>query len=182
MSSKPAKLAGISIVVIGVALFAVSIYYSARALIEPAWLDAQLDAAGPMLQDNPMLRPPALTWIVILSGVLGLLESGLSVILGIYTYLGKRWAIITSIVLSALRLLIVGLLLLLVVLAASLAPSPTDTSVNLLFAGGSTLVLLALIGLLIAALWKAPRDQPSTSNNQRPTSKDGKSGLAHFGG
>ncbi len=157
MSSKAARLAGVVIIVIGVAILFGSVGASVYALVNPAWLDAQIDAAGPALQDNPMLRPPTLTWIIVLSGVLGLAESGLSIVLGIYTYMGRRWAIVTSILLTVLRLLIVGLLVLMQLLVVALGQTTPTMSRDLLFAGGSTLVLLALIGLLVVALRGAPR-------------------------
>lgn len=160
MSSKAARLAGIVILVIGVALLALTIGSSAKALLDPAWIDAQLAAAGPAVQDNPMLRPPMLTWVILIGGVLGLIEAGLSIVLGIYTYRRKRWAIITSIVLSVLRLLIVGLLLLLTLLVAALGQSTSTMHRDLLLAGGATLVLLALIGLLIAALRSPTASMP----------------------
>jgi hypothetical protein len=152
MSNKAARLSGIILIVIGVAILIFSVAGTARALLDPVWLDAQLAAAGPALQDNPMFQPPALTWMIAISGLLGIVESGLSIILGIYTYKGRRWAIITSILLTVLRLLIVGLLLLMQVLVAALGQSTPTFARDLLFAGGATMVLLALIGLLIAAL------------------------------
>lgn len=152
MPSKAARLAGIVIILIGIAILMFSLYFSGRALLDPAWLNSQLAAAGPMLEDHPLLRPPALTWILVIGGLLGLLESGLSIALGIYTYRQKRWAIVTSIVLSALRLLIVGLLVLMQLLVMALGQSTATMTRDLLMAGGSTLILLALIGLLIAAL------------------------------
>lgn len=157
MSSKASRLAGLVIVVIGAGLLVLSTYYSARALVDPEWLDAQLASAGPAVQDNPMLQPPTLTWIIVIGGLLGLVEAGLSVVLGIYTCRGRRWAILTSIILSVLRLLIVGLLLLLTLLIAAMGESTAAMSRDLLFAGGAALVLLALIGLLIAAL-RAPQE------------------------
>lgn len=159
MPNKAARLAGIVIIVIGLAILIFSIYGTAKALLDPAWLDAQLAAAGPALEDNPMLRPPALTWIVVISGVLGLAESGLSIILGVYTYLCRRWAVMTSIILSLLRLLIVGLLLLMQLLVAALGQSTPTMARDVLFAGGATIVLLALIGLLVVAL-RVPQMQP----------------------
>lgn len=159
MPNRAARLAGISIIAIGVALLAWSTWYSVKALTDRAWLDAQLADAGPALQDHPLLQPEVLTGVVVVAGILGLLEAGLSVVLGIYTYRGKRWAIVTSIVVTVLRLLIVGLLLLFTLLAAALvetaatgSQTPASMSRHLLFAGGAALVLLALIGLLIAAL------------------------------
>ncbi len=159
MPIKAARLAGIVIIVIGVAILIFSLYGTAKALLDPAWLDAQIAAAGPALEDSPMLRPPTLTWIVVISGVLGLAESGLSIILGIYTYQFRRWAVMTSIILSVLRLLIVGLLLLMQLLVAALGQSTPTMGRDVLFAGGATVTLLALIGLLIVAL-RAPKIQP----------------------
>lgn len=152
MPIKAARLAGIVIVVIGVAIFFMSIAGTAKALLDPAWLDAQIAAVGPALEDNPMLRAPTLTWIIVISGVLGLAESGLSIVLGIYTYKGRRWAVTTSIVLSVLRLLIVGLLLLLQLLVVALGQSTPTMGRDLLMAGGATITLVALICLLIIAL------------------------------
>lgn len=160
MPNQAARLSGVVIIVIGVAILALSVFGTAKALLDPKWLDTQLAAAGPALQDNPLLRPPAITWVIVISGILGLVESGLSVVLGVYTYKRRRWAIVTSIVLSALRLLIVGMLLLLQLLIASLGQSSGAGARDMLFAGGATIVLLALIGLLIAALW-GPTQTPS---------------------
>jgi hypothetical protein len=158
--NQAARLSGIVLIVIGVAILAISVGGTARALLDPAWLDGQIAAAGPALQDHPMFRPPVLSWIILVSGLLGLVESGLSVVLGIYTYKGRRWAILTSIILSGLRLLIVGLLLLLQVLVASLGQSTPTIARDLLFAGGATIILLGLIGLLIAALREPGAEPP----------------------
>lgn len=152
MPNRAARLSGIVLVVIGIAILVLSVVGTAKALRDPAWLDSQLAAAGPALEDNPLFQQPALTWMIVISGLLGLVESALSIALGVYVYQARRWAIITSILLSALRLVIVGLLLLLQMLVASLAPSAAGSTRDLLFSVGATVTLLALIGLLIVAL------------------------------
>lgn len=156
MPNRAARLAGISIIAIGIVLLAISAGYSVKALTDRAWLDAQLAGAGPGLEDHPLFQPDTIVWVIVIAGILGLLEAGLSVALGIYTYRGKRWAIVTSIVVTVLRLVIVGLLALLIALVAALGQSTPEMNRQLLMAGGATLVLLALIGLLIAALWTKP--------------------------
>lgn len=162
MPNAPAKRAAYLMIAIGVVLLAGSFVSTMYALLNPDWLKGQLAAHREALGDNPLLQGKTLLWIVAISGTLGLLESGLSIVLGLYILRGKHWAIVTSLVLTILRLLIVGLLALLVVLAMVLeramrtdagAPAPaTSMTWDLVLGIGSTAVLVLLAVWLIQAM------------------------------
>lgn len=152
-------------ILIGVVLLLLSFGSTMYALLRPDWIDAQLAHQRELVQGNPMLERPVLTWVIAVFGLLGVLESGLSIVLGLYTRRGVRWAIVTALVLTALRVIVIGLLFVLAMLTATLAKmidtangttaQTPDLTGWLVGSATSTLVLGVLIVWLIQAL-RAP--------------------------
>ena len=160
VANAPARRAAYLMIAIGVVLLAGSFVSTMFALLQPEWIDTQLKPYHQALADNPMLQRPALTWLIAIFGGLGLLESGLSIALGLFILRGKQWAIVTSLVLTILRLVIVGLFALLAVVATALEKAlGTDSStpapsmgMNIAIGVGSTVVLLLLAVWLVQAM------------------------------
>jgi hypothetical protein len=83
-----------------------------------AQIQKSLDSAGPEVAS--IYTPDMLLNIVFVFCVLGVVEGMLCAMLGALILRGRRGAIVTSIAITALRFVIVGLLLLLVAVAAVL--------------------------------------------------------------
>ena len=172
MPNAPAKRAAYLMVAIGVVLLAGSFVTTMYALLRPEWITAQLAPHKDVTGDNPLLQQPRLTWLIAVFGALGLIESGLSIALGLWILRGHRWAVVTSLVLTGLRLLIVGLMAGLMILAVLLARAmsadaadlqrydptpappalPTVSALNIGISVGSAIVLMLLMVWLIQAL------------------------------
>jgi hypothetical protein len=167
MPNAPAKRAAVLMISIGVLILGVSFVSTMYALLQPEWIDVQLKPYHEALGDNPLLQRPALTWMIAISGGMGLIESGLSIGLGLWILRGRHWAIVTSLVLTILRLIIVGLFALVAVLAAAFEkalrvdarsagnvppPASPPMAMNIALGVGATVVLLLLAVWLIQAI------------------------------
>ena len=178
MPNAPAKRAAYLMIAIGVALLAGSFVSTMYALLRPEWLNAQLAPHKELIGDHPLLNQPALTWAIAIGGALGLIESGLSIALGLWILRGHRWAIVTSLVLTLLRLLVVGLFAMVAILAATLASTLDANDAGLMryepaaapppaavgpwtigIAIGCAVILLLLAIWLIQALRRQPENR-----------------------
>lgn len=159
-------------IAIGVLILGVSFVSTMFALLQPDWIDAQLKPHHEALSDNPLLQRPALTWLIAISGGMGLIESGLSIGLGLYILRAKKWAIVTSLVLTMLRLAIVVVLTVPLTLMLFLIYRNGDLPPEWSFATGFTFcgcvtsigVLVLLAVWLMQALRIEPEPQPTPSS------------------
>lgn len=116
---KHTKRAGWLMIVSGALVAGLSMAYFFYALLNQAGMLAQIDRslmqAGPEVAN--LYSAESLLNVALIFCVLGVVEGMLCALLGALILRGKRGAIITSIIITSLRFVIVGLLLLLVFVA-----------------------------------------------------------------
>lgn len=137
----------------GVVIVAISVGSAWYAIANPKWLDAQLAAAGPDVAEQiaSILPPEKVTMLVVTCALAGVIEGGLSIVLGWFVGRGRRWAIATSVAVTSFRLALVGLLALAVFAGIALG-TPLDATTTI-----STFVALVVLIATLVFLFVARR-------------------------